>query len=146
MKENNDRQAIVAGIIRSRTIHTQDELIAALAEKGIEVTQATLSRDLKAIRAVKVNDEKAGSIYRLASQLPSKRRGDNAGFIRTVEISARICVVHCRPGFASAVASLIDHSKLDGIIGTLAGDDTVFVALAPEADTAVITENIKSLI
>jgi transcriptional regulator of arginine metabolism len=117
----------VARILRERPIGTQDELLAALAGRGIRATQATLSRDLARLGARRVAAP-GGARY----ELPEEARRDGAdalaGLVSAVAWNGSMVVVRTHPGSAPAVARAIDLARLAEALGTLAGDDTVFVA------------------
>lgn len=136
-----NRKSIVAGIINSRHIHTQEELAQALEEKGIVVTQATLSRDIKELGAVKVSDVSGGMYYKIPGRPVTKSHLP----IEKIELSGQFCVMHSKPGYASAVASLVDGAGIDGVMGTIAGDDTTLVMLRNDADTDMIYHYIRSM-
>lgn len=140
MNEKALRRKAVADIIHSRTIRTQDELSQALNEKGIFAPQATLSRDIKELGAVKVNSAD-GQCY----MIPRKTLPKAHLNLESVEVSGQICIIKCKPGFASPIASDIDNEGIEGVMGTVAGDDTVLVALTEDADTSYISSAIKSL-
>ena len=141
MNEKVNRKNVIAGIINSQKIHTQEELMKALEEKGISVTQATLSRDIKEIGAVKVSDPKNGQYYRI--QLPSVPKSHFSA--ESVEVSGQMCVIRSKPGFASAIASVVDNSGLEGVMGSIAGDDTILVILREGADTGYIQSVLKTM-
>ncbi len=137
----NSRQEALAEIIGSRKVRTQEELVRALAEKQITVTQATLSRDLKEISAVKVTDPREGFYYRIQKKPAERSRLP----IDSIDISGQMCVLHCQPGLASAVASVVDKSQIEGVMGTVAGDDTVFVALRENVDRKRLETALKAI-
>lgn len=136
-----ERRARIIEIINSGKIRTQDELLSILKSNGIDVTQATLSRDLRAIGAVKVHDVDAGFHYRISE---SNNNSGRKLYIK-VEHSGQFCIVKTQPGYASAIASVIDKSSISGIMGTLAGDDTVLVVIRQETDGAHVADLIRSL-
>lgn len=141
MKKDN-RLSTVAGLINTGVIHTQEELIKELENKGISVTQATLSRYLKELKAVKVTDAVNGTHY----TIPQERKVSyNHMNIDKISISGQLCTLHSKPGFASAIASVLDNTELDGVMGTIAGDDTVLVMLKVDADNAMIEKTIRSI-
>jgi transcriptional regulator of arginine metabolism len=126
------RRVVVATIIRSRRIGTQDELLAALAGAGFRATQATLSRDLARLGARRVSAPEGGTAYELH---PEDRRDGVAqlrGLVSSVVANGSLVVVRTHPGSAPAVARAIDLAGLDDVLGTIAGDDTIFVAPARE--------------
>lgn len=136
MKIKSDRKSLIVSLIRKMQIRTQEELASALTQNGLEVTQATLSRDMREIGAVKGVD----GFYVIPSSSTS-----GMGFLLKAECSGQMCVVHTKPGFAPAFASVIDASDLDGVMGTIAGDDTVLVILREGAKKSEIVEKIKHL-
>lgn len=142
MKKNYRRNAIIE-ILTSCKIHTQDELLSALNERGISVTQATLSRDVKDMGAYKVSDPSGETFYKIPE---NRQQTHYNGSVKSIEVSEQLCVIHCKPGFASALASVIDGSSIPGILGTIAGDDTIFVALKGHSDENEIRKSIKSIL
>ena len=138
IKEN--RQSIISGIINSSHIRTQEELVKALQEKGIEVAQATLSRDIKELGAVKVPDDK-GFYYKMPSPVIAK----NPMNVDRIDISGQLCVLHAKPGFASAIASVLDAAAIDGVMGTIAGDDTILLLLREDADNILVENSVKAI-
>lgn len=141
MKEKFDRKAVIADIIETHKIRTQEELVALLETKGICVTQATLSRDLKELGTVKVPDGNGAPYYRISYSTPMHRNLN----VDSIDISGQLCVLKLQPGFASAVASIIDNAKIKGVMGSIAGDDTVLVMLKEDADTGFVSRTIKSM-
>ncbi len=141
--KKNYRKNIITLILSTQRIHTQEELLSALKEKGIVVTQATLSRDIKDLGAYKFTGE-GGEIYYKIAGTPT--RENRKGMVRAVEVSGQMCVIRCKPGFAPAVASLIDESYIGGIMGSIAGDDTVLVILREDAGREKITSSIKNIL
>ena len=139
------RRARIAELIETRSVRSQGELLELLAAEGIEVTQATLSRDLVELGAVKVRDGKA-LVYSLADE--SGRSHGEAALDRlrrlceellvTAESSGNLVVVRVPPGCANHLALVLDQSRLDGVLGTIAGDDTILlVTTAPDGGAAL---------
>lgn len=141
MEDRSTRKKAIASIIESQKIHTQEELIKALGEKGISATQATLSRDIKELGAVKVSDPEGGQYYRIRVATTIKSHFS----AESVEISGQLCVIKVKPGFAPPVSATIDSACLQGVMGTIAGDDTVLVMLREDADTAFISSSVKAM-
>lgn len=130
MEVKKQRLGDLKKLIRSRKISGQDELLNELAALGYKCTQATLSRDLKEIRAGKVYDSEKGTIYILHEQGPSvlpSEPGLTAGSLRSVIFSYNLVVIKTFPGFAPGLSSQIDHAARPEIAGTVAGDDTILV-------------------
>jgi transcriptional regulator of arginine metabolism len=133
MTSPSRRRDAVARIIRSRHIGTQEELLEALSEAGFQATQATLSRDLARIGARRVTRPEGGAFYELADGAPATAPaplGALRGLVSSVDANASMVVIRTPPGGAPAIARAIDLAALPEVLGTLAGDDTVFVAPA----------------
>lgn len=118
------RRAKVVALVESGLIHSQLDLVKELRKAGFRVTQATASRDLEEIGAVRASEG-----YRLASTTDDSlsRVLSNEKLILSVESSGNLAVVRTPPGGAQLLASNLDHSGIKSIIGTIAGDDTVLV-------------------
>ena len=141
MNDKINRKKVITDIIETRKIHTQEELVSALEEKGIYVTQATLSRDIKAIGASKTSDSTGDTYYKVHKPQIQKSKFN----AESVEVSGQICVIKVKPGFAPPISATIDEARLPGIMGTIAGDDTVLAMLRADADTALISSSIKTM-
>lgn len=136
MKTKKLRQAKIVEIIKLNKVETQDELISLLSEQGIESTQATVCRDIKELHLLKLSCGDGSSVYSLPEQKHAsafdKKRSSFESFLRDSIIDSQtamnLVVIRCHPGLASAVAASVDSIHLDEIIGTIAGDDTIFIA------------------
>lgn len=116
-----ERQATIKNIVAAKPIARQDELVRLLRRNGYNVTQASVSRDLDELGVAKVN-----GVY----SLPTVDEASSVfGPVNMTASGDSLVVVSCLPGYASAAASKIDNSKIDGVVGTIAGDDTIFVAV-----------------
>lgn len=132
MKTKKERILVIKRLITSKKLSNQEELLEALRAAGYELTQATLSRDLKEIRVGKMPDPEKGNIYVLHQQLTAAERKPTAPkmpaeSVLSVAFSNNLCILRTLPGFAPSVAIYIDYSNLLEIIGTIAGDDTILV-------------------
>ena len=140
------RREAVARLLRQRRIGTQEELLAALGEAGIGATQATLSRDLARLGARRVPGQGGGTVY----ELPEEERLDGAlalrGLVGQVACNGSLVVVRTHPGSAPAVARAIDLARLPEVLGTIAGDDTVFVAPSRDGRAGQLAERVRSLL
>ncbi len=150
------RQARIVTLLSSNPISSQTELAALLAEEGIDVTQATLSRDLEELGAVKLRGADGGVGVYVVPEDGSPVRGVSGGTERVTKLlgellvstdaSANIAVLRTPPGAAHYLASAIDRASLPQVVGTIAGDDTIFV-IAREpmtgAELAIMFENLK---
>ena len=125
MKEQ--RQRMISQIISNEIIRNQDDLFQSLAEKGIYVTQATLSRDMKELRIIKKPDENKLYVYSLPNETSSAVPEKNDSDTLSIEFSGNLAVLKTRPGYAMAVAFEIDKHSLREIAGTIAGDDTILI-------------------
>jgi transcriptional regulator of arginine metabolism len=150
------RQARIVAILSSAAVSSQSELAALLAAEGIDVTQATLSRDLEELGAVKLRGADGGVGVYVVPEDGSPVRGVSGGTGRlsrllgellvSTDASANLAVLRTPPGAAHYLASAIDRAALPYIVGTIAGDDTIFVAAREPmtgADLAVAIENLK---
>ena len=150
------RQARVVALLAAREVHSQAELAALLAEEGIDVTQATLSRDLEELGAVKLRGADGGTGVYVVPEDGSPVRGVCGGTERlsrllgdllvSTDASANLAVLRTPPGAAHYLASAIDRAALTEVVGTIAGDDTIFVvAREPDsgAQLAALFENIR---
>lgn len=139
MSRKNDRFEHLIEIIKNNNVGSQEELLKMLAERGIFVTQATLSRDLKMLKTTKVPLDHGSYAYMLPDATIAKMKGVSRravdvprhagnGFI-SLEFSGNIAVMLTRNGYASGIAYDIDMLNAPEIAGTIAGANTVFVAL-----------------
>jgi transcriptional regulator of arginine metabolism len=150
------RQARIVAILSSSEVRSQSELAARLGGEGIEVTQATLSRDLEELGAVKLRGADGGTGVYIVPEDGSPVRGVSGGTERmsrllgdllvSTDASGNLAVLRTPPGAAHYLASAIDRAALPQVVGTVAGDDTIFV-IAREpmsgADLAGMFENIQ---
>ena len=126
MKER--RLQIITHIINNEVIRNQDDLIKSLAEQGIFVTQATLSRDMKELRIVKKHDENNRYVYSMPDTTQTTAVSDTNGHSRIkIEFSGDLAILKTLPGYAMAVAFEIDKDNHREIAGTIAGDDTILI-------------------
>jgi len=135
MKVKNDRLEALRLIISNQQLGSQDELLIALQKEGFKLTQATLSRDLKQLKVAKAATIGGNYIYVLPNDTMYKRVSNSShihemmqshGFI-SINFSGNMGVIKTRPGYASSIAWNIDNSDIPEIIGTIAGDDTIFI-------------------
>jgi transcriptional regulator of arginine metabolism len=144
------RQKIIADLIRNQPVASQEDVTARLAAKGFAVTQATVSRDLDQLGAVKV---KRGGVlsYALPDQLgdsdwaAARLQRIVAEWVQSVEAAGNLIVLRTPPGSAHLVALAIDQARLPEIAGTIAGDDTLFLAARDAATAASVADRFQSL-
>ncbi|KQY44766.1 MULTISPECIES: arginine repressor [Cellulomonas] len=142
------RHALVTSLLTRGTVHSQQQLAELLTAEGVTVTQATLSRDLVELRAVKIRTPSGALAYAVPAEggLRAPAAGPDeemlaarlarlcAELLVTAEASGNLVVLRTPPGAAQFLASAIDHSILPAALGTIAGDDTVLV-IAREGET-----------
>lgn len=142
------RREVIRRLLRSQLVATQEDLGRLLEREGIEVNQATLSRDLAKLKARRVTLPDGGTLYELADSPLS--RSDEAlrqvyHLVTTVDDGDAMVVVRTLPGGAPAVAAAIDSSRPPAVLGTLAGDDTIFIVPARGVKPARIKKEFLSL-
>ena len=154
MKEKNNRLEALRLIISSQQLGSQDELLNALQKEGFKLTQATLSRDLKQLKVAKAATMAGNYIYVLPNDTMYKRISTPSnikemmqvpGFI-SIKFSGNIGVIKTRPGYASAIAWNIDSSDIPEIIGTIAGDDTIFIVIKEGVKHQEVIEALNDII
>lgn len=137
MKNKNSRLDSIKMIISSKEIGSQEELLRELSKEGFQLTQATLSRDLKQLKVAKAASMNGNYVYVLPNNTMYKRMTDpqsasemlrHNGFV-SIEFSENIAVIKTRPGYASSLAYDIDNHNFHEIIGTIAGDDTIMLVI-----------------
>lgn len=145
------RQAKIMEIISTQNVETQEQLLQYLQEAGFHSTQATISRDIKELRIVK--ELTSLGTYRYcaaAKEVPNTFLGRlNTIFRECVtqfDYAQNIVVIHTMPGLAAAAASALDAMNMGVVLGTLAGDDTVFIVMRDTNAAAAFCGEIKSLI
>ncbi len=142
------RHAKIKEIIDKNKIETQEDLAAALRSEGIEVSQATVSRDIKELMLVKVPDANGHYHYAYPKEhnmllTPGRLERTFQDSIVSVKSTDNMVVVRTLPGTAQAVAYAIDYMKWPEILGTIAGDDTVFIAVANKEGIGILMHRFK---
>ena len=144
------RHSKILELISERDINTQEELLAYLKAAGFDVTQATVSRDIKELRLVKtmVSDGK----YRYAPSVSDSNADIGTKYAvfnqstKSVDCAGNMVVVKCFTGIANAACAVLDAMNHEGVVGTLAGDDTIFVLMRDEKSATTLVGKIKELI
>lgn len=144
MNQKTQRFATIRKIIRNELISSQEELITRLRECGVEITQSTLSRDLKFMNVAKVPHKDKGYIYVLPNTVQhdanvSSNISDN---ITSLTFSGNLGILKTKSGYASAISVPIDNLDSPDILGTIAGDNTVLLILREEANRGQIIESL----
>lgn len=153
MTARQSRLDIIKAIIQMQEIGSQEELSQALAAEGVRMTQATLSRDLKALKVVKGFSSKGRTIYMLPDNPYYRRVREHRqegtairnGFM-SVRFTGQLAVIKCRPGYASGLASDIDNARFHEVVGTIAGDDTIFLALEEGYNRDILEANLRTIV
>jgi transcriptional regulator of arginine metabolism len=133
MKNKLQRQLEIRKIIQKGNVHSQDELLIELKQKGFDLTQATLSRDLKVLQVAKISHPARGYVYVMpennqgVNQTEQTRTNYLADGFRDLQFSGNLAVLKTTPGYASSIAVVIDQANSWEIIGTVAGDDTILI-------------------
>lgn len=133
MKNKRNRLQLIADLLRSKVIGSQEELLQHLYSQNCEITQATLSRDLKQLKVAKTPLSNGLYKYILpvynkpTAQQPIANSTISYGAVLSVEFSGNLAVVKTKPGYASAIAWDIDNNATNEVLGTVAGDDTIIV-------------------
>ena len=148
------RQAQIQKLIRSAAIHTQEELAAALGRFGVEATQVTLSRDIRELGIIKTADGYQERAALAAGNVGNNGAADRARdklsrvlqeFQRDVQVAQNLVVLKTNPGGAGAVALALDSGHWPEIVGTVAGDDTIFVATESAAKARNLRQKLLKL-
>lgn len=127
----NDRLEVLRSLLAEGKLSTQDELRVKLEKQKFRVTQSTISRDLRRIGAVRAVNAEGITVYRLPDAMGAEAAAAAAAdTVRSVQSNGSMLVIHTLPGLASMVARHIDMRRSGDYLGTIAGDDTVFVALS----------------
>lgn len=146
----NSRHEKILELINKRDIETQEELASLLNEEGFEVTQATVSRDIKKLNLVKVKANGTHQKYMASSSSKAKRNDRLDGVLSDaivgIEDAQNLIVVKTAPGMAMAVAAALDALNIPEIIGSIAGDDTIMCATKDAKNARDAVEKIRTMI
>jgi len=127
------RQVEIRKIIKNGNVHSQEELLVKLKAKGFDLTQATLSRDLKVLQVAKVPHPAKGYVYSMpdSGQIVESAQKNKINYLadgfRDLNFSGNLAVMRTMPGYASSIAAVVDGANPWEIIGTIAGDDTILI-------------------
>ena len=144
------RQAKIVELVSSNEIETQEELADLLTEAGYRVTQATISRDIRELKLTKVPTEKGRQKYAVLKQTSDGMFEKYVqvlknGFI-SMDTAQNILVIKTVAGMAMAVGAAIDHLNMNGVLGCIAGDDTVMCAIRTSDDALQVMKKLAKLI
>lgn len=148
-----ERQEAISRILGSSSIDSQDELLHRLSEEGFVMTQATLSRDFREMKIAKTPDSAGNYVYRLPGvllpQSKRERQGIMTPFARhgllNIDFSGQLAVIKVPAGYAGGIAHDMDANNIPGVMGTIAGHDTVLMILREHADRSTIVHTLKML-
>ena len=145
------RHAMILDLIQKNNIETQEELTDRLNKAGFNATQATVSRDIKELRISKVTNSKghykyAVNIYNDEIKVSAKFKNILCETVIHVDCSSSLAIIKTFPGMAQAAASAIDNMNFDCIVGTIAGDDTIFVALHNDKEAMNFVTKFRNLL
>ena len=144
------RQSVIMEIINERDIETQNQLMEALAERGVKSTQATLSRDIRDMRLVKELGPKGNYRYVAATKqetpdLDARLKKIFKESLVSYDVAQNFVVLKTLPGLANGACSALDGMEIEGLVGTLAGDDTAFLAMKDNASAMSLYKEIEGL-
>lgn len=146
----SERHAMILNLIETTNVETQEELADMLKQRGICVTQATVSRDIKELRLIKVLAENGGYKY---ATVDKAEAGMKERFVRIfgdsvvgINISANLVIVKTLSGSANAAAEAVDSMHWNDIVGTMAGDNTIFIAARDEKAVPDIVKRLSAMI
>lgn len=134
LKERHSRLKAIRKLIKNHRVESQETLLSYLQKEGYEVTQATLSRDLKMLKVGKVSDGNAGYFYTLPSDEENQeseqiyKRDFLRGYV-SIDWSGNIVVIKTFPGHANTVSNALDNLNLEDLLGTVAGDNCLFACI-----------------
>lgn len=143
------RQTKILELIKNNSIETQADLLDMLRRDGFNVTQATVSRDIKEMRLIKVLD--SDGTYKYASEAVSPTEEASHAYlfstaVLSIDYAHSLVVIKTRSGMAQAVCAALDSTHRVGVLGSIAGDDTIFVATRTDAASANLVSDLKKLI
>ncbi len=154
MKVKNSRMEALKMLISSMELGSQEEVLQALEKEGFKLTQATLSRDLKQLKVAKAASMNGKYVYVLPNDTMYKRITpprtamemlQSSGFL-SISFSGNMGVIKTRPGYASSIAYNIDNGETPSIIGTIAGDDTIFIVIKEGVTHEAVVSDLEPII
>jgi transcriptional regulator of arginine metabolism len=147
----SERQQAILDLVRARAVRTQEEIVAALHARGLEVTQATVSRDIKDLGLARVHDPD-GPRYVITDTTENgaptspRLRSVMREHVRSMEFVGHLGVIRTRPSSAPLVAAVIDQSHFEEVAGTVAGDDTVLVVIRSQQAVRTFAERLQGVV
>lgn len=141
--DRDRRRALLRELVASQRLTSQDDIVGALARRGVTATQATVSRDLEELGIAKTRGADGAVSYTLPE--PGGLAQLLRQFVTTVAASGNLAVVRTPPGAAGTVASAIDAAQLDGVVATVQGDDTVLVVAAEVTSGREVADRLTAI-
>ena len=151
MSSKVQRQQAIAKLVARHAVTNQPQLVDLLAGEGITATQATVSRDLEDLGAVKVRVPGGDTVYAIPEYEPNRLAPEDqlrrvmGEWVAEVRNSGNLVVLRTPPGSAHVVASALDRANLDEVLGTVAGDDTLMVVVAESSTGTAVADRLRDL-
>lgn len=144
------RHAKILELVQEHNIETQEDLLSLLKGAGFDVTQATVSRDIKELRLIKTLSNDGHYLYATAKNehidISTKFFALFSDSVLNVDFAGNMVVVRCMSGMAQGVCAAMDSIHWDGVVGTLAGDDTIFIIVRTENHAISLVTELKKLL
>ncbi len=151
MSTKAQRQQVLIRIIENAEVSSQTQLQKLLAKEGIKATQVTVSRDLEEVGAIKVRSSSGDTVYAIATFEPARRATNDqlrrvmSEWVAEVSNSGQMVVLRTPPGCAHVVASALDRAAPNGLLGTVAGDDTIICVATEGVGGKKLANELRSL-
>lgn len=144
------RHAKILELIAARPIDTQDELLSLLRDDGFQVTQATVSRDIKELRLIKTLNADGKYHYTAHNDKPSGEMSNKfllifSESVKEIDSAGNMLVIKCYTGMANAVCAALDTLHWSGVVGTLAGDDTIFMVMRDDHNARELVTQLRKM-
>jgi transcriptional regulator of arginine metabolism len=144
------RQAKILELIRENDVETQEELSEYLEKEGFVVTQATVSRDIRELKLTKIATDNGRQKYAVIAESDSGMMDKYARVLRegflSIDMAQNIVVIKTVSGMAGAVCAAVDAMKLDKVVGSIAGDDTLIIVIRTEEDAVRVIKRLNKMI
>lgn len=145
------RQEMILRLIAQQVIGTQEDLLIQLRKHGLQVTQATVSRDIKDLRIIKMMDENGQYRYAVSDRpeeeyLENKFRSIFVHTLKSADSASNTLVLRCYTGMAQAACAAFDSMQWDGLVGSLAGDDTIFALFRTTQQASAVRQTVQSFL
>lgn len=149
MRNKTKRLLAIRKLIETELISSQEELLFRLKEIGVEATQSTLSRDLKFMKVAKIPHKEKGYVYIIPENFNEQREDKVSSIITdtilSIDFSGNLAVIKTLPGYAAAVTVLIDSENYFEVLGTIAGDDTIFIVMREGVSRSELIDALTSV-